>query len=94
MMVCVCCMNIPCHNLESLRVLLPSNISTGNVNLNKKPPKKKGTLDSIFYLTLSDMACPPERGPEVCYMVLTNFIKEAGYAQERLSTRRNHFQAA
>ena len=37
------------------------------------------------------VACPPERGPEVCYMVLTNFIKEAGYAQERLSTRRNHF---
>ena len=29
-----------------------------------------------------NMACSQERGPEICYMVLTNFIKEAGYAQE------------
>jgi hypothetical protein len=28
---------ITCHNLESLKVLSPSKISTGNVNLNKKP---------------------------------------------------------
>jgi hypothetical protein len=37
-------LQITCHNLESMRVLLPSNISTGNVNLNKKAPLSRGAI--------------------------------------------------
>jgi hypothetical protein len=47
-------LHISCHNHESLRVLLPSNISTGNVNLNKKTcPIWAGLNISKSYLDVS-----------------------------------------
>jgi hypothetical protein len=37
-------LHITCHNLESLRVLLPSKISTGKLDLNKKTPPDLGRV--------------------------------------------------
>ena len=43
--------HIACHNLELLRLLLPSKISTGNVNLNKKKPLAwRGFIVDIFII--------------------------------------------